>query len=127
MAVVAFLGARAGVGKTTAALAVASVWQSQGRRVFVVDCDPNGAARGLANRAIAGGRLVPNVSSAWFENEDKALAAARQCDVMIVDCPTNDRQIAGVVLGVANLAVIPCGPRTADVADLSEVLELVNN
>ena len=42
--IAAFLNQKGGVGKTTLALHLAGAWAAAGRRVCVVDADPQGSA-----------------------------------------------------------------------------------
>ena len=41
--IVAFLNKKGGVGKTTLALHLAGFWARQGKRVTVIDADPQGS------------------------------------------------------------------------------------
>ena len=42
--IVAFLNQKGGVGKTTLALHIAGVWGREGKRVTLIDADPQGSA-----------------------------------------------------------------------------------
>jgi Mrp family chromosome partitioning ATPase len=51
--ILAFAGQKGGAGKTTTAIATACEWQARGRRVLLVDTDPQGSTRTWAD--VAGG------------------------------------------------------------------------
>ena len=53
--IVAFLNQKGGVGKTTLALHLAGAWSARGRRVLVVDADPQASALDWADQRLREG------------------------------------------------------------------------
>ena len=62
--IVALLNQKGGVGKTTLALHLAGAWARQGRRVTLIDADPQSSALDWSEQRTREGLPVPSVSSA---------------------------------------------------------------
>ena len=125
--IVAFGGQKGGAGKTTTATAVAAEWLARGRRVLLVDTDPQGSATTRGDVAVERGAAAPTVVSmgAGLHRDDQLPALAAQHDVTVVDCPPRLDDRVRAVLMVAHLVVLPCGPSVMDVWALSEGMDLV--
>lgn len=125
--VVAFAGQKGGVGKTTTALAVACEWFKRGRRVLLVDADPQGSARTFAEVAATAGEAVPTVVSmgAGLHRPGQLPALLASYDVAVIDCPPRMPEVQRSVCAVADLVVLPCGPSAVDAWALAASLELV--
>jgi len=114
--IVAVANQKGGVGKTTTAVDLASVFADSSGRVMVVDADPQRSASEFA--AAAGGRLsFEVVGAASRPNVIAGLRGIRGLDTVLVDCAGNlqDTPLLGEVLAVADFAVIPFIPERAAV------------
>jgi chromosome partitioning protein len=114
--IVAVCNQKGGVGKTTTALNLASVFADSSGRVVVVDADPQRSASEFA--AAAGGELAFEVITA--DNRPDTIAGLRDrrgLDTVLVDCAGNlqDTPLLGEILAVADFAVIPFVPERAAV------------
>ena len=125
--VVAFIGQKGGSGKTTTALSVAAEWVARGRRVLLVDADPQGSARTWGDVAAEQGHPCPTVVAmgAMMHKPDQLPALVERYDVAVVDCPPRHGEIQRAALMVADLAVMPCGPSAVDAWALAETLDMV--
>jgi chromosome partitioning protein len=125
--IITVAGQKGGAGKTTAAISTAAEWFARGRRVLLVDADPQGSAKTWGEVAAEEKRPAPTVvqMGAGLHRPDQLPALAAPFDVCVVDCPPRHGEIQRAALMTADLAVLPCGPSALDVWALSESLELV--
>lgn len=125
----AFCGQKGGSGKTTTAIAVAAELISRGgKRVLLVDADPQGTARTWADVAAEKGLPAPTVVAmgAMMHHPGQLDQLARAYDVTLIDCPPRHGDIHRSALMVADLAILPCGPTAVDVWALSDSVALIN-
>lgn len=127
MRTIALCGQKGGVGKSTVAIAVAADLFRRGRRVLLIDGDPQGTTSTWAAKAGEAGREVPTVVAmgARMHLPGQLSAVARGHDFVVIDCPGRLDAVQRSALTVADLAVIPCGPSGPDAWALAESIELV--
>jgi chromosome partitioning protein len=125
---IAFAGQKGGTGKTTTAIAVAAELQTRGKRVLLVDADPQGSSRTWAAVAAEGDHPAPTVVAmdATMHRPGQLDALAKGYDVVIIDCPPRHGDVMKSALVVADVAVLPCGPSAMDAWALAEALEVVS-
>jgi chromosome partitioning protein len=119
---------KGGAGKTTLAAQLAVVWARQGKRLALVDIDPqaslaawaelrrarNGAAGlGFEFAALAGWR-----AGEWVERQ------ARETDIVIVDSPPHAELEARIALRAASLVLVPLQPSPLDLWSAATTLRL---
>lgn len=121
---IAFLGEKGGAGKSTLAVNVAAELTARGRRVLLVDADPQGTAITWASVALEPGKAPTTI--AIGDNLRAALpsAAAGFTDT-VIDLPGRSSKRAVGALMLSDVAVIPCGPSPADAWALAPTVELV--
>lgn len=106
MPAIAFISPKGGVGKTTAALLLASQL-SRGAKVTVVDADPNHPIQGWSK----GAPLPDNLSIIANVDEDNILdrieEAAAQTPFVIVDLEGTAAKIVLLAVSQADLVIIP--------------------
>jgi chromosome partitioning protein len=121
---IAFLGEKGGAGKSTLAVNVAAELAARGRRVLLVDADPQGTAITWASIAVEAGDAPTTI--ALGDNLRAALpAASAGFTDTVIDLPGRASKRAVGALMLSDVAVIPCGPSPADAWALAPTVELV--
>jgi chromosome partitioning protein len=129
MVTIALVGQKGGAGKTTIAVCFAVELERRGRRVLLVDADPQASARTWAEVATEAGHPAPAcvTMGAGLHRRGQLDRVAAGFDVVIIDCPPRHGEIQRSALMAADLAVLPCGPSPTDAWALASSLELVED
>jgi chromosome partitioning protein len=115
--IIAVCGQKGGTGKTTTAYSIAAEMVSRGRKVLVVDADPQGSARTWVARALAEKHPAPTVIAMYetMYQPGQLEQFQGQFAVVVIDCPPghaeSERPVAiqRAALAVADLAILPGG------------------
>jgi chromosome partitioning protein len=126
--IVALVGQKGGIGKSTTAIALAMAAMERGLRVLLVDADPQGTVRTWADVAAENGNPIPTVIAmgATMHKPDQLPSLAKGYDVTIIDTPPRHGDVQRAALMTAQLAVLPCGPSATDAWALASTLDVVN-
>jgi chromosome partitioning protein len=125
--IIALAGQKGGSGKTTTAIALASEWLGQGRRVLLVDADPQGSTTTFASVAAEAAVPAPTIVAMGpgLHRPEQLPALAADYEVTIIDCPPRHGEIMRAALMVADLVVLPCGPSAVDAWALGASVDLI--
>ena len=126
--IIACAGQKGGGGKTTTAISLAAEWHARGRRVLLVDSDPQGSSQTWAAVGAEAGHSLPLVVAMGpgLHRPDQLPALARNYEVTIIDCPPRHGDIQRAALMVADLVLLPCGPSAVDAWALAATVDLIN-
>lgn len=126
--ILALLNQKGGVGKTTLALAVAGEWAMQGRRVILIDADPQGSALDWSEMRAREGlpRLFSVIGLARDTLHREAPALARDADLVVIDGPPRVAGLMRSALLATDMVLIPVQPSPFDGWASAEMLALIS-
>jgi len=126
--IIAIAGQKGGSGKSTTAITIAAEWHHRGRRVLLVDADPQGSALTWGEVAAEAGHPAPTIVAmgGGLHRPDQLPALAQGYDLVVIDSPPRHGAVLRSALMIADLAVLPCGPSAVDAWALGETLDVVN-
>ena len=126
--ILALAGQKGGVGKSTVAISIAAELVARKRKVLLVDADPQGTSRTWGEVAAESGHPLPTLVAmgATMHRPDQLPTVGQGYDDVVIDCPPRHGDIQRSALMVADVALLPCGPSSADAWALAASIDLIN-
>lgn len=125
---VALLNLQNGVGKTTLALHLAGIWACQGRRVAVIDADPDSSA--VEWSELRAQETLPSrftvIAIARDTLHRELPAVTRDVERAIIDGPSHIEAITRSALMVTDCVLVPVQPPPFRALAFVETLRLAN-
>lgn len=110
---------KGGTGRTTTALALTWLWGQAGIRVALVDADPSGAARLIAQPPQG---ECPWANVRFFAQVPESSRGLLDRDVVILDAPPLGDRAAQRLLRLANGVLLTCSPDSLSLRSLPGAL-----
>lgn len=114
MKIVSFLNEKGGTGKSTIASNVATALHRQGKKVVLIDADPQGTSRDWRSASPENADLPPVVAidrPQMLSNSLSSLSA----EIAIIDAPAKAEAMAAAIVRVSHIALLVIQPSGADV------------
>jgi chromosome partitioning protein len=126
--IIALLNQKGGVGKTTLALHLAGEWVGRGKRITLLDADPQGSALDWSQQRSRSDlpRLFGVVGLARDTLHREAPELARDVDHVVIDGPPRVAGLMRSALLAADLVLIPVQPSPLDGWASAEMLALLS-
>lgn len=118
--IITLTGQKGGSGKTTAALCIADELHRQGRRVLVVDIDPQASALAWSKAQAAAGVDGPTVTRMGHGFHAKIGELSARYDDIVIDCASGLSTLHRAALMLSDVALFPCGPGATDLWSMEE-------
>lgn len=124
--IISLLNQKGGVGKTTLAVHLATALAHRGKRVLMVDADPQGSALDwAASREGETSFPVIGLPKATLHKELPKLAA--DYDFLVIDGAPRVYDVARSAIMASNLVLIPVQPSPYDVWAAKEIVDLITD
>jgi chromosome partitioning protein len=133
MKVIAIVNIKGGAGKTTTCINLCGGLSATGKKVLLVDADPQHSAlswRSMKPDAATAFTVVSIPSGDILKSEVEKIAERSDYEYIVIDCPPGgklyEQKITRAALMTADLAIVPCQPSGVDYAASEDMIPLLD-
>jgi chromosome partitioning protein len=120
--VLTIAGLKGGIAKTSVATNLAAWWSGAGRRVLLIDADPNGSATKLHAR---GDGVLLAAGSAIAPLQHAPMAMAKPWDLVVVDTAGGSRDEQRTYAEGSDFVIAPCQPAASSIEQVIDLAEVI--
>ncbi len=124
MKIIAIINEKGGTGKSTLATNIATAMHRQGKRVVLVDADPQGTARDWRAASPQEADLPAVIAIDRAQNLAKALQSLA-ADIVVIDAPAKAESMSAAIIKAAHVALVVIQPSAADVWASAAAVRLI--
>ena len=124
MKIISVLNEKGGTGKSTVATNLATVLHRQGKRVVLLDCDPQGTARDWRDASPEGADLPPVLGV----DRPQMLASSLNginAEIAIIDSPAKAESMSAAIVRASHVALLVIQPSGADLWASGAAVKLI--
>jgi len=124
MKIISVLNEKGGTGKSTVATNLATALHRQGKRVVLLDCDPQGTARDWRDASPEGADLPPVLGV----DRPQMLASSLNginAEIAIIDGPAKAESMSAAIVRVSHVALLVIQPSGADLWASGAAVKLI--
>ena len=121
--IIGIVNGKGGVGKTTSAIYLGTVFANMGHEVVVIDLDHQGSASDWHDRAEENGTPLPfPVEISNFKRLERFIRNLKKGTVVILDTPPGDPSTINAAIDVSDFVVVPTRSYGIEVARVWDTL-----
>lgn len=124
MKIISVLNEKGGTGKSTVATNLATILHREGRRVVLLDCDPQGTARDWRDASPTGADLPPVLAV----DRPQMLASSLNginAEIAIIDSPAKAESMSAAIVRATHVALLVIQPSGPDIWASSAAVKLI--
>lgn len=123
MKIISLMNEKGGSGKSTIATNLATALHREGKKVILVDADPQGTARDWREASPEGANLPPVIALDRPQMLDSI--KSMNADYVIIDTPAKAEAMAAGVVRISHVALVVIQPSGADVWASAATVKLI--